>query len=437
MLNLSSQDLRLATPIQGGGVCLALVILLLGATPTFAQGSSEAAGVAQEYEQLPVDGSLSHHRIRVNLMLRQEAFGAGDAEIFEAYYRDCELPRWTLPENYPTLATDFRKGLRKDLASARGAVYERLNAILLDMMPAMARGNFHPAVRLNAVLMLGELNVRTPARGEDPQPLPDALPVLMALVQDETQIDAVVVGALTGVERHVRYGIADANTRSQVGAAMLKLAGATQPSDRSVEGHGWIRSKAIKILGMLQSPGPQGEVAQSLATIIADTNAPLSVRSAAAAAIGKLSLTPQTGLDALAVAKALGQLALDACRQEVQRCKRDNAVLDPRMLKSYLIPVRVGLTGVEEAVERPAGGIAALASDPETQQRINDIWKPIEVWLGKLDNKELTPTPKAAIPDAATFGREAPDPAQAASDRLIEEFSKDFPEFETKLQGAS
>jgi len=50
----------------------------------------------------------------------------------------------------------------------------------LEEMTKMAKANYHPAVRFNAMMVVGDLNVRPPPPREDPKPLPEALPILDA-----------------------------------------------------------------------------------------------------------------------------------------------------------------------------------------------------------------------------------------------------------------
>ena len=66
-------------------------------------------------------------------------------------------------------------------------------------MKQLAAGPYHPAVQVNAMLMIGELN----SVEQPPTPLPEALDAMIAAVQDTKLSDAVRVAALVGIERHV------------------------------------------------------------------------------------------------------------------------------------------------------------------------------------------------------------------------------------------
>ena len=88
-------------------------------------------------------------------------------------------------------------------------------------MQKLAAGNYHPAVRVNAMLMIGDLNrVEQP-----PTPLPEALTVMIAAVQSDQLSDAVRATAMVGIKRHVAAGISEEDARKTLTAAMLKIVG--------------------------------------------------------------------------------------------------------------------------------------------------------------------------------------------------------------------
>ena len=174
-------------------------------------------------------------------------FAPGQQQSFDDYYQKYSLARWTEVKNITNLPA-WRKTLRNSHLGKRSAapeVHDHLNALVLDFMSKLAAGPYHPAVQVNAMLMIGELN----SVEQPPTPLPEALDVMIAAVQDTKLSDAVRVAAMVGIQRHVAAGIADAEVRRTLTAALLKLAAADLPAGADRAGREWIRCQSIETLG--------------------------------------------------------------------------------------------------------------------------------------------------------------------------------------------
>ena len=104
------------------------------------------------------------------------------------------------PKNIANLPT-FRKELRNSHLGKRSSgtqVHDHLSARVFDFMKNLVAGPFHPAVQVNAMLMIGELNsVEHP-----PTPSPEALRLLIAAVGNTNLSDAVRAAAMVGIQRH-------------------------------------------------------------------------------------------------------------------------------------------------------------------------------------------------------------------------------------------
>ncbi len=173
-------------------------------------------------------------------------------------------------------------------------------------MQKLAAGNsYHPAVRVNAMLMIGELNrVEQP-----PTPLPEALDVMIAAVQSPKLSDAVRATALVGIKRHVVAGISDEEVRKKLTAALLKVAADDLPAGATRDGREWILRQALEILGRSGSVGENNAVFTLLAKTLSDAKLPLKIRTAAAESLGRLNYSGATGINPADVAAILGQLA--------------------------------------------------------------------------------------------------------------------------------
>ena len=93
----------------------------------------------------------------------------------------CQTPHAKPPPRPPLRETaecrQFPPELRGHFGTAKGEVYHHLNDLVLEFMQSSSPGKYHPAVRFNAMLAIGEL-----AGADRPgaPPLPEALKVLVA-----------------------------------------------------------------------------------------------------------------------------------------------------------------------------------------------------------------------------------------------------------------
>ena len=340
------------------------------------------------YLVVPVDDSQKRERNSVMSMLRNRKFEAGEEERFEAYYRRYFLPRWTHPANINSLPL-LRRELRNNLLSGRtGPPHARLNAIVLDYMGKMASANVHPAARVNAMLLIGELNEVEPVRaGDAPTALSTALPILLRTLADDQQIDPVKVAALVGILRHAQFGQRTPEATLAIQREMLQLAGAPGAPARSAEGHAWMRAQAAKALGLLRSAGENGAVPRLLASLVADEQLDMLVRCHAAAALGQINYTGSAGMNAAQLVGTLGQLAADAIRAEVNAYDADPDSFSRRRLKAELVAVRRGLVGDDD--DEQSRGIAPLATRPEEQQPLAAMRGELEGLLESFDDKQM------------------------------------------------
>lgn len=259
----------------------------------------------------------------VQKMLRAQAFGAGEEAQFDAFYKQFALPRWTVPEEYGSLPA-FRKDLRRDFLNGKaGAPYDRLLELSFNYLRRISARGFHPAVRYNAMLMLGDLNVQEfpPGSKSVVQPYPPAQQSLLQAVKD-TDSDAVRVAALVGLQRHASLGNINPQIRDgQLIPILLELAKSPPPKDRSPEGHAWLRAMAIDTLAALRVPGPDGSVVLAMVVIVGDKDTPLLARLAAARALGSLDLKGFNALTPSQLAVPLGNLAVEVCTSELARAR--------------------------------------------------------------------------------------------------------------------
>ena len=279
---------------------------------------------------------------------------AANADKMKYYYEKYLFPGFSqieqlhkLPEKRQEISEDLRRAINaKD-------VHDFLLATTQYYMKGFITSsrNFHPAVRFNAMLVIGDLNadekgLRNGVPQAYPNPLPSALDFMLAEYQKPTQIDAVKLAAMIGILRHAQLDWArvEANkipaaTRQQIGQLMLALVNTKQPpAGRKPDGHVWMQRRGIEILAALGLVGTNDPVNQAISGLVRDHNADLSLRLTAAEALGKIYVKPpaKSTLDPAKESLQLAALLVETCRQELDRIdawqKKKNPLFgDPSM----------------------------------------------------------------------------------------------------------
>ncbi len=323
----------LRSRIAWAGLLAFSICLLLGLSWTQAQAAEPAQPAPGKFDELPCDEKRKNDRTIMGKLLKDQNISAADTTRLLSYAEEYALARWTVKAHeheIPLFRRDLLNSFRQ--AGKSPQTYNQLNDLVLRVMGGVAKGNYSPVARFNATLAIGDLNARHPSRSsEAPVPLPQALTLLLEVYNDANMMDGVRFGALLGISRHAALGIANEQVRNaQVLPAMVALAKANQPPvGRSTEGHSWMRVRAIETLGALGVAGNQGEVANALAEIAGDEDSPLSVRCAAAKALGQLAYPDPAGMDPESFLTKLSQLAAAVCQTEVailEKLKRDELI---------------------------------------------------------------------------------------------------------------
>lgn len=311
------------------------------------------------YLELSTDDSLAKQAATVQRILRDGNFTAvaNAQQLVQDYYEKYFFPSWTKPTNRSRLQQLRSQLIVSDLGNAArngGPPRDLLVQIAFRTLRDYAQNpQLDPAVRVSAVLAIGELNERERPTGggmQPPVPLPTALPFLLSLLQDANQPDAIRLAALVGVERHCACGIADANLRDQQVIPLLRqLAGEKNPPpNRDPKVHEWFRVRAIDALAATRQPGANGENVTLLAGFVADDKETPRVRLAAATALGNLDYSQAQGVAPLTVVQALGKMVLELCVADIQAASQAGSwsKLEPRRIAQYVGCAQQGIRGV-------------------------------------------------------------------------------------------
>lgn len=278
---------------------VAIVCLVLGL-----RGS---AGPAAEYESWSAIENAAETR-GYGEMLRAGRFDAAE----KAFLSQSLLPQLALEANRDDLG-DVRGELRERAVegATAAAVVDAINREILAYAGGLAGDDqTPPAVRFHAMLLVGELE------GADGRPWPAAVPALAEAAGNAGMPPEVRLAAMIGLSRLATAGRPDDAFRGAAGPVLATLI--TEPPNGDPVAGNWLRSRAIDILPAVP---PEGPVLQAVAAILADTEAGTNLRIRAARALGRLA-APEAGLDGPAIVKAIGGLAGDVLRQDLEGIKR-------------------------------------------------------------------------------------------------------------------
>lgn len=305
---------------------------------------ASAAG-AQDFTVDPIDEKARALGVRSNQWVGDPSAYAASQANFNDYFQKYFFPAMTRSSSSDLtdlgkLRVDLFKKylwgttneeLRRNLTAMAYDWSLRVAANLQQMRPKAVAANppYHPAVRYNAVLVLGMLDEQYAIDGggnaRPSRPLPAANTALTKIVERATTSSQfpppVILGALIGLERHARYRDAlPAGAADKMTAALLTVVNQDKPiQELDPETYSWLRFRAGSALARLGSLGPKNSVHDGLAKMIADSKS-IDDRCAAAALLGKLKYEGAK-LDGTQGTAALFKLAHDVGVEEAKRAE--------------------------------------------------------------------------------------------------------------------
>jgi hypothetical protein len=320
--NASAQPVRRRASVRGS---IGLAAMLIVGLPSFAS--------AQQYQTKPIDDKARMLGPIAQNCVRAPARYATDKDKFDEYFQKYFFPAMTRYE--PNDLAELGK-MREELvsrylwASSDTNLQSDLTKLAFaELQPVERSSKYHPAVRYNAILILGMLDQTYAGAGRAPVPLKEATAELTLIVDYAANGKPVppylVVGALVGMQRHALYHDSlDRATVEAMSAAAQKLAGKeVSLSEIDTKVAEWIRIQAATVLANLGSPGPKGEVLAVLANMIVGQTTPkmsLDARCQVAALLKQMKVSG-ANVDGKIMSDALLQLAVDVGDDEAKEAK--------------------------------------------------------------------------------------------------------------------
>jgi predicted RNA binding protein with dsRBD fold (UPF0201 family) len=331
------------------------------------------------------------------------SFANNEEEAFLLKYYTNVLKHWTRPECRDLLVDDHlsdgkalgielpkkekhvgRRRLTTDLRIAgskgnqvHGAMLTRFLAALKLFIKGNDKGEFQWIVRVNAMLMLGELNDVEPAAGVSAQPSADALNLMLEALADDKQIEGVKVAALVGLHRNASvYGAED---KKRVATAMLNLIKAPL-GETPTAGQCWMRKQAAEVLASMGSSGP---IVQTLQEMLLDKALPLSHRCAIAEAMGGREFDLANAKPGPLV-QALGGLVVEVLKKNAEN-SYTAACFKPQIAQIYNTARKVSGADQSDDHKKLVPALKRILDDKPPNPKDQNPKSPAELALEELE----------------------------------------------------
>jgi hypothetical protein len=323
-----------------------LVIRVVAMAALVASVHAPLCARGQGYKQLSptvAAAAASALRGKATTVLRNAtAPTPADLKTLDEYFIGYYFPAMT---RYDAAQLGGLAKLRKELfvqyinIAKHPASRDHVLGLALKACRSIAFGGYHPAVRYNAALILGQLDLSaTGGEGGRPQPSPDATQALIKLLTDEKINEVAVpssakIAALVGLERHTRIGVNPQLAEAITTAVMPIATRKEPPAEISTDVNAWMRRMAAQVLANQFAAGFTAPVHEAFVTLIGTDELNLDDRSAVASMLLPGMYANVQGVDAGQMADALGRLAKTILNDERTKAEeyQEEILGDPNM----------------------------------------------------------------------------------------------------------
>jgi hypothetical protein len=297
--------------------------LMILATPVWAQSYRQIKPRLTERDARVMKGTVDR------AIRSQTGFGA-DAAAVTDYFMKYYFPKMTQTDPDSLAELGDR---REDLFARfiRAAKHEQSQTTLTDLSltvaTAISQGSYHPAVRYNAALILGNLDQKYAGGSRNdqtpPTPLPAATAGMLDLLEQEDfkgvkVHPSVQLGALLGLERHAQYGIASQHAQRVTKAALDILAQENSSEEISQDVHHWMKCRAASVLARQHREKPNAELQAAVNSLMTSEEIDLESRCFVAGLMKRLDYGKAEGMEPAANVAALGSLSQDVLKVEAK-----------------------------------------------------------------------------------------------------------------------
>jgi hypothetical protein len=288
------------------------------------------AAFAQQWFTLTIDEKAKGDRNVALSCFKDPAAYAANKQRFDNYFQNYIFPSMTRfdPDGLGALAK-LKDEILKPTKTGNNtqALQDLTTATFKAMGQIVGKDNppAHPAVRYNAVLIMGQLDQKYSDGRTPPEPLAAATKALTTIVDSATTGNrfppVVIFGAVVGLERHAQYKQSlPADAVTAMTAALIKLAAHEDPiqeMDRS--SYSWLRLRAANALAKLGTPGDKNSIHDAIVKL-ASSGKSMDDRCAAAALLERIDYK-NTKLDDAGTAEPMFKLARDLAAASAQQAQ--------------------------------------------------------------------------------------------------------------------
>jgi hypothetical protein len=287
------------------------------AQPAAVNKAYDAIEIAKEFLMPPdLDDSASRDEQRANRTQQREVRdriraaersiksaleGSGNLAAveggFENFMQGYVFPRMTQTDR-ETLSTlgEIRDDFINDYLSENvlGGARQQVMAITIPAMQAIFENaggkNYHEAVRLNAILLLGMIDAQPASRDNSsfPSPPPQVFDYLVDVFTGTKYPAYLKIGALTGIQRQVEIdhmrGQPQLPSRDRISQEAVRILQTPAATDAEY----WLQRRSLQTLGYLGEVGSDGAILAEIIKIADDNNQKKWLRFDAITALGEL-----------------------------------------------------------------------------------------------------------------------------------------------------
>lgn len=284
-----------------------------------------------------------------------EGLRAGRTPEADALAKEFLIPQMTQFNNLSGLGTLRKNFFSKFLNASSGPTRKTLiEQTCLPTFKTIVEGNFHPSARLNAVLIIGNLNDVDADSSEKAAPIPNsqAVKYLLGLVESVDTPEFVRVGAMTGLHRiaNIEYAQkrADPGDVSRIYQVSLATAQGKAPGQESwsEEVSYWLKRRSAQMLGFLKNKGPGNEAVTTLLEILADDNAQAALRMDAMTALREMGVEGDKVKSVIDTVITMAALTLEAEAKEIRRLVEEYVSIGLLLDDKYLIDAAAFAKGI-------------------------------------------------------------------------------------------
>ncbi len=251
-----------ASQPRGASIWVAWVVMLAIALTTLLVSIASGQNPNSGYDSIKMHPKLEDEAVVKSVASAAKTFattGQGDPRLANGYFSVYIPAKMTAPDGikYITELVDETTSLLLRAQRNRPQVAQQLTRYIYDGMKKVAEGNYHPAARINAALVLARLDriPANPASRTPPVPLLQTLPIMVSLYEDENNADGVRAAALQGLHRHVTLGFPQITpeNRTKITQMMTSLLDSPAPEGRPADAHAYLQRYAVDILDVLRA----------------------------------------------------------------------------------------------------------------------------------------------------------------------------------------